>query len=56
MAVLGPDTPPRGEISDGEPMTSSQIAATIGAFFGFKYSNKQPVGPVINSMFSDIKR
>ena len=56
MAVLGPDTPPRGEISDGEPMTSSQIAATIGAFLGFEYSNKQPVGPVMNSMFFDIKR
>jgi bisphosphoglycerate-independent phosphoglycerate mutase (AlkP superfamily) len=56
MAVLGPDTPPRGEISDGEPMTSSQIAATIAVFLGFEYKNKQPVGPVMNSMFYDKKR
>jgi bisphosphoglycerate-independent phosphoglycerate mutase (AlkP superfamily) len=56
MAVLGPDTPSRGEISDGEPMTSSQIAATIGAFLGFGYSNEKPVGPVMHSMFYDTKR
>jgi hypothetical protein len=37
-------------------MTSSQVAATIGAFLGFEYSNEQPVGPVMNSMFYDTKR
>ena len=56
MAVLGPDTPPMGEVLDNEPMTSSQVAATIGAFLGFEYSNEQPVGPVMNSMFYDTKR
>ena len=55
MAVLGPDTPPKGEVMDNEPMTSSQVAATIGAFLGFEYSNEKPVGPVINSMFYDKK-
>ena len=56
MAVLGPDTPPRGEVLDNEPMMSSQVAATIGAFLGFEYSNEKPVGPVMNSMFYDTKR
>ena len=56
MAVIGPDTPPKGELLDSEPMTSSQVAATIAAFLGFEYSNERPVGPVMNSMFYDIKR
>ncbi len=56
MAVLGPDTPPKGEVTDSEPMTSSQIAATIGAFLGFEYNNEKTVGPVMNSMFYDKKR
>ena len=56
MAVIGPDSPPKGELFDSEPMTSSQVAATIAAFLGFEYSNEQPVGPVMNSMFYDIKR
>ena len=56
MAVLGPDTPPMGEVLDNEPMTSSQVAATIGAFLGFEYINEKPVGPVMNSMFYDVPR
>jgi len=56
VAVLGPDTPPRDKVLNSEPMMSSQIAATIAAFLGFEYSNEQPVGPVMNSMFYDTKR
>jgi hypothetical protein len=34
LAVLGPDTPARGERSDGEPVFSAQVAPTIAAFVG----------------------
>ena len=39
---IGPDTPPKGELLDSEPMTSSQVAATIAAFLGFEYRNEKP--------------
>jgi hypothetical protein len=34
IAVIGPDTPALGERSSTESYTTSQIAATIGTFFG----------------------
>ena len=37
LAVLGPDTPPRGERGNAAPVIQSQIAATVAAFLGFDY-------------------
>ncbi len=39
VAVIGPDTPPRSleDRSPAEPMTQSQIAATLAAFLGLDY-------------------
>ena len=37
MAFLGPDTPPLGERSHSQPVTESQIAATIAALLGQDY-------------------
>jgi len=37
IAVIGPDTPPLGEHTAGEPHTISQIAATIAALLGEDY-------------------
>lgn len=36
-AILGPDTPARGEIKDTEAISQTQIAATIAAALGFDY-------------------
>jgi hypothetical protein len=38
IAVLGPDTPPHGEISGAPRVTQSQIAATIAALLGQDYN------------------
>jgi len=38
IMVLGPDTPPLGERANIEPVTQSQIAATIAALLGEDYS------------------
>jgi hypothetical protein len=37
IAVIGPDTPARGERTQTEGYTQSQIAATIAAFIGQDY-------------------
>jgi hypothetical protein len=37
MAFLGPDTPAMGERSNIQPLTQSQIAATLAAFLGEDY-------------------
>jgi bisphosphoglycerate-independent phosphoglycerate mutase (AlkP superfamily) len=34
VALIGPDTPPLGERHDHEPLTLSQVAATVGALVG----------------------
>jgi hypothetical protein len=38
MAFLGPDTRPLGERSKADPVTQSQIAATLAAFLGEDYA------------------
>lgn len=37
IAVIGPDTPSLGERKTTEPLTQSQVAATIAAFLGLDY-------------------
>jgi hypothetical protein len=49
IAVLGPDTPALGEVSEGEPVTQAQIAATVGALIGKDYRMKSPeAGPPLS--------
>jgi hypothetical protein len=42
LAVLGPDTPPRGERRDTPVVTQAQIAATVAALLGEDYRAFQP--------------
>jgi hypothetical protein len=42
IAVIGPDTPPAGERTAVQPMTESQIAATIAALFGEDFHSAFP--------------
>lgn len=42
MAFLGPDTPPLGERKQSQPVTESQIAATLAAFLGEDYRAALP--------------
>ena len=42
IAIIGPDTPPLGERINAQPLTSSQIAATIAALLGDDYHRAFP--------------
>jgi hypothetical protein len=42
IAVLGPDTPPKGEMTNAPRVTQSQIAATIAALLGKDYRAAVP--------------
>ena len=53
MAVIGPDTPPKGEMTNHEKIYSSQIASTIASFLGIEYQNEKTVAPMIKTMFYD---
>jgi hypothetical protein len=51
MAFLGPDTAPRGERTDCDRVTQSQIAATLAALLGEDYHAAVPQsGTVINDV------
>jgi hypothetical protein len=43
IAVLGPDTPARGERENIAPITQAQIAATVAAFLGKNYRQEVPL-------------
>jgi len=42
IAVIGPDTPALGERSHAQPVTQSQIAATVAAFLGKDFRKAKP--------------
>lgn len=49
IAVLGPDTPALGEVTDECQLYQNQVASTVAAFLGVKYTNTEPVGKAITS-------
>jgi hypothetical protein len=49
LAVIGPDTPPTGEMKEDRRYYLNQVAATCAAFLGFEFYNVAPVGNVIMS-------
>lgn len=53
LAVIGPDTPPSGEMINRQVIRQKQIAATIAAFLGVPYTNRRNPGDVINTVFWD---
>lgn len=42
MAVLGPDSPAKGERENSAPIFSAQIAATVAQFLGYDYVKAMP--------------
>lgn len=52
MAVLGPDSPATGEVKQRMHLQQKQFAKTAAAFLGLNYTNKTPVGEVIDTMFA----
>ena len=53
VAIIGPDTPPKGEIVDSKTIYTNQIAATIAYLLGFDYKTNRKHGPVIREMISN---
>lgn len=50
LAVIGPDTPAKGEVKTGTQIFQSQHAATLASLLGLNYTNDKPVGEVIKSI------
>jgi bisphosphoglycerate-independent phosphoglycerate mutase (AlkP superfamily) len=42
MAILGPDTPPLGERTNCDPITQSQVAATVATLLGEDFNKAVP--------------
>ncbi|MDN5200603.1 phosphoglyceromutase [Fulvivirgaceae bacterium BMA10] len=50
LMVYGPDTKPKGEVSNSKPIKMDQIAATAAGFLKFDYKNTKPVGAPISDV------
>jgi phosphoglycerol transferase MdoB-like AlkP superfamily enzyme len=50
LAVIGPDTPPIGEVKVAGKYYQKQIPKTAAALLGLDYKNVQPVGQVITGI------
>ena len=54
IAVIGPETPDLGEVTDTAPVHQSDVAATILKLLGLDYRELDPeAGPAIGVAFSD---
>jgi len=57
IAVIGPDTPPRGERTNCATVTQSQIAATVAAFLGQDYHAAFPqTAPPLSEVLPATKK
>lgn len=53
IAVVGPDTPHRGEVGTSPDVTQSDIAATIAGLLGLDFRDSNPgAGPPIEAVFA----
>lgn len=53
FAIMGPDTPGLGEIKTSGQYFQNQLAATVAAFLGVKYSNEKAVGKKIDAVIGN---
>jgi hypothetical protein len=54
VAVIGPDTPDRGEVAPHDTVHQADIAATLARFFGLDFARANPdAGPPIQAAFPD---
>jgi hypothetical protein len=52
FAVIGPDTPAKGEIQSGQ-FYNNQFAKTLAAFLGFDYQTNEQPGDIIRQVFEE---
>ncbi len=55
VAVIGPDTPPSGELKTPGMVYQKQLAATFAAMLGFNFTANHPVASPCNSMFVPLQ-
>lgn len=55
FAVLGPDTPPVGEMKGESQFYQNQIAKTFAAFLGLNYIGENKIGEVVAPMINGKK-
>lgn len=51
LAVIGPDTPPVGEVKTPGQLYQNQVAETAAAFLGVNYEGNRKEGPKVSSAF-----
>jgi hypothetical protein len=51
LAVIGPDTPALGEVTEKGQLYQNQVAHTLARFLGLNYQSNKPVGVWIQSLF-----
>ena len=51
FAVMGPDTPVRGELSSEMQLYQQQFAQTIARLMGYTYTAKHPIADAILYVF-----
>ena len=54
-AIIGPDTPAIGEMTNTDTIATSQLATTLGYLLGYDFISNQPVGHVVDPMVGLIK-
>ncbi len=54
-AIIGPDTPAIGEMTNTDTIAISQLAPTLGYLLGYDFISNQPVGAVVDPMVGLIK-
>lgn len=52
LAVMGPDTPPSGEMKNKVRLEQNQVAKTIATFLDVPYYNVRPIGEAIATAFN----
>jgi hypothetical protein len=52
MAVIGPDSPPLGEVKSNGQLYQNQVAKTMADLLGLNYTNDTPPGAIISSVTS----
>lgn len=55
FAVMGPDSPARGEVKLPMQLYQQQLAQTIARLMGYRYKAKHPIAEYIPSVFKMIK-
>lgn len=55
IAVLGPDTPAKGEVNEEQQLFQNQVAKTLASFLGINYASDSQIGNLIPESINSKK-